>query len=157
MQKKRDAVAQANAKAYLSRALEADSRLEALIERGMHYRDMALRTTSFMEGGVSGGRRANSRVEDGVAALLDLSELLEQEAGRYAALVSEIEAVIAKVPQERYQTLLRWRYLSGWHWERIAEALHHELRWVYELHGRALQEVDSLLTGAGGSAFSGGE
>ena len=54
----------------------------------------------------------------------------------------EIEDVIASVPDGRLRMLLRYRYIDGMTWERIAVNMCMDARWIRRLHGRAL----SVLT-----------
>jgi len=48
------------------------------------------------------------------------------------------------VESPELQTLLELRYLCFKTWEQIAVELHFDLRWVYRLHGRALDEIDAI-------------
>ena len=45
---------------------------------------------------------------------------------------------IAALKDQRFQDLLRWRYMDGWRWERIGRAMGYEQRQVYRLHALAL-------------------
>ena len=47
-------------------------------------------------------------------------------------------AAIAALKDQRFQDLLRWRYMDGWRWERIGRAMGYEQRQVYRLHALAL-------------------
>lgn len=70
-------------------------------------------------------------------------------------LYSEIEVALDKaymvketiyaVEDERYQNVLYDRYIMNLKWKEIAKELKHEERYIYKLHGRALEEVEKLL------------
>jgi len=56
-------------------------------------------------------------------------------------LKAEITAVIETVEDEVLQLILLMRYINLKKWEYIAEKLNLEIRWLYRLHGRALEKV----------------
>lgn len=131
---------------YLRRALRADRRIDALIERSARYMDRATRATSRMTATRTSGTSGRSSMEDSVLELVELSDALLAEIDVLTAAVREIEEVIARVPDDRHRDLLRWRYLNGWTWERITAGLGlSDVRWVHRMHGKALLEVGKFL------------
>jgi len=66
----------------------------------------------------------------------------------YAALQRQLQTLIDSLPVPEYRTLLELRYLSGSKWEEIAEAMSMHVRWVYRMHGRALQAAQKILDAA---------
>lgn len=131
---------------YLRGALRADRKIDALIERSVKYRHRAEQATGRITATRNSGTGRRSQVEDSVIALVDLSRELVDQAETLAAKVREIEAVIDQVEDDRYRDLLKWRYLNGWTWERITEAMGREnVSWTHELHGYALREVEKNL------------
>ena len=112
------------AKAYLSQARQADRRIGALRERRQRCGEMAACRTP------------------GRAPSLDaLQGELDAQIERYAALVSDIEGRIAAVENPQYRDILRYRYLNGWSWRRIAGSMCFSQDWLMRLHARALEEV----------------
>ena len=73
--------------------------------------------------------------------LSDLAADITAEVQAYAAL----QTLIDSLPVPEYRTLLELRYLSGSKWEEIAEAMSMHVRWVYRMHGRALQAAQKIL------------
>ncbi len=131
---------------YLRQALRADRRIDALIERAEHYREQAVRATGRATATRVSGTGMRSNVEAGVCKLVDLSRDLERLAEELAEVVRQIEREIDRVQDDRHRDLLRWRYLNGWRWERIAEAMGYtDVKWLYKLHGRALVEFEKFL------------
>ena len=63
----------------------------------------------------------------------------------HAALQRQLQTLIDSLPVPEYRTLLELRYLSGSKWEEIAEAMSMHVRWVYRMHGRALQAAQKIL------------
>jgi len=130
---------------YLNQALHADRQIDSLIEHSQRCMEHATRATSRLTATRIGGTGRRSNVEDAVLAMVDLSREIERETNLYIEKVREIRAVIAKVPDNRHRLLLRWRYVNGWRWDRIAEGLNVSDRsWVWELHGKALLEVEKV-------------
>ena len=64
------------------------------------------------------------------------------------AKTKQLQALIDSLPVPEYRTLLELRYLSGSKWEEIAEAMSMHVRWVYRMHGRALQAAQKILDAA---------
>lgn len=77
--------------------------------------------------------------------LSDLAADITAEVQAYAALQRQLQALIDSLPVPEYRTLLELRYLSGSKWEEIAEAMSMHVRWVYRMHGRALQTAQKIL------------
>ena len=53
--------------------------------------------------------------------------------------------LIRSVSCREYQTILEKRYLCIFSWEKIAAAMDYDIRWLYRLYGKALEEVQVLL------------
>lgn len=130
------------AKEYLRQLLRRDARINALIERRQRYRELAdVRGVAY--GDVSGGgSRHGSAVEDCAVRIVELEREIDRRIDEYVDLVRQAEAAIDRVPDARCRDVLRYRYLSGWTWEKIAEQMHYDERWVRHLHGLALLQVE---------------
>ena len=76
-------------------------------------------------------------LERGIIAEID--ELTEKK--------QEIIAEIEKVPQENYRQLLFDRYILCQKWEQIALDRDKGVRWIYRLHGKALNTFEKVLDG----------
>ena len=64
-----------------------------------------------------------------------LSDIVEQR--------QDIERAIEALPDNQKQ-LMRYRYIDGMKWEKVAVEMNMEYRWVLRIHGRALQEICKL-------------
>lgn len=130
------------AKEYLRQLLRRDARINALIERQQRYRELAgVRGVAY--GDVSGGgSRHGSAVEDYAVRIVELEREIDRRIDEYVDLVRQAEAAIDQVEDERCRDVLRYRYLNGWSWEKIAEQMHYDERWVRRLHGRALARIE---------------
>ncbi len=76
-------------------------------------------------------------LERGIIAEID--ELTEKK--------QEIIAEIERVPQENYRQLLFDRYILCQKWEQIALDRDKGVRWIYRLHGKALNTFEKVLDG----------
>lgn len=119
------------------------------MERKQRYRELATRATPHYRGVPGGGVRMVSSVEEYALRAVDLEREIDKRLERYARLACEIEAQIDRVDDARLRDLLRWRYLNGWAWERVAEAMHYERRQVFRLHNRALRAFAAAALGEG--------
>lgn len=129
------------AKEYLRQLSRKDARIKALIERQQRYRELAERRTAVYRDTPGGGQRHVSPVEEYAVKIVDLEREIDRRIDEYADLTREIEAAIDRIDDDRYRDILRFRYVNGWSWERIAREMHYELRWLHYLHGRALREI----------------
>ena len=117
------------AKEYLRQLSRKDARINALIERQQRYRELAQRRTAVYRDIPGGGKN------------LDLEREIARRIDEYVDLTREIDAGIDSVGDDRYRDVLRYRYINEWSWERIAQEMHFDVKWLYKMHGRALQEI----------------
>lgn len=98
------------------------------------------------------GRSPSDLTSDRVQSSVDPDKLLsliakinEKEQAitrRISALVdmkANISGQIQQMQNTRYEELLHSRYVMCLRWEEIAVQMHIDLRWVYRLHGQALE------------------
>ena len=126
------------AKEYLRQLSRKDARINALIERQRRCRELAERRTAVYRATPGGGRRCSSAVEEDVAEIIDHEREVDPRIDEYVDLTREIEAAIDRIPDGRYRDVLRFRYVNGWTWEKIADEMGYDERWVRRLHGWAL-------------------
>ena len=86
--------------------------------------------------------QAQDTLQTAIAMIRERKEQIVSQIKQAAALALEIEQAIENLEDERLKLLLRYRYISGWTWERIAVEMNLEYRWVLRLHGRALTELE---------------
>ena len=70
-------------------------------------------------------------------AFRDVEEMFE--------LRKKMSVLINKLSKADYKSVLRMRYFSGHTWKYIAHRLFYDMRYVYTLHGLALQELDTIM------------
>lgn len=128
-------------KAKLNQYREAEaesSRLEQEIIKWYSKAEKMTTAVKLVPGGGEGGRS----LENSIEAIDALAGRLGDKRRETVRLRREIEDVIAAVPDGRLRMLLRYRYIDGMTWERIAVNMCMDARWIRRLHGRAL----SVLT-----------
>ena len=128
-------------KAKLNQYREAEaesSRLDQEIIKRYSKAEKMTTAVKLVPGGGEGGRS----LENSIEAIDALAGRLGDKRRETVRLRREIEDVIAAVPDGRLRMLLRYRYIDGMTWERIAVNMCMDARWIRRLHGRAL----SVLT-----------
>lgn len=53
----------------------------------------------------------------------------------------EIIKAINELPTESERMVLRFRYINGWAWERVAVESNYDYRYVLKIHGKALMHL----------------
>lgn len=115
----------------------------------MRLREELAQWRSWAEGGAvryqgeAAGGAAVDRVQSGAERIDRLERQLEEKLCRLLAQREQLEGAIDRVSEDRLRLLLRYRYLNGWTWERIAVELNYDIegRNVHKLHGKALDYI----------------
>lgn len=91
----------------------------------------------------------SSRDPDKMARLIekhvDMEREIESEFEELIKFRYEVLQMIRSLPDLKQQEVLRRRYMMNKTWEQIAEDMDISDKWVYVLHGRALQEIEKIL------------
>jgi hypothetical protein len=132
------------AKEYLSQAYRIDQRINSKIEQVRSLRDLAEKATATLSDMPRNPSPNHHRMEDFLCKALDLENEINADLCCLIDTKREIVTVVKCVENRELQTLLEMRYLCYKTWEEIAVEMHFDLRWVYRLHGRALDEVDAI-------------
>lgn len=115
-----------------------EKRLELEIQR---WHSRAEKMTSGYGGTPSGGGDGRS-LENTMARIDDLTRQLAQRLDRLVTLRQKIVTAIDSVPDPKQRELLRLRYIDGLTWGKLAVVMgYDDLRWIYRLHGRALEQL----------------
>lgn len=129
-----------NVKSYLNQARMLDKRIDSKLEQIDRLRSLSERVTTTLSFSPKGAGGAN-RTEYCIERIWQLEKEVTEDIDRLVDMKSGIRGAIDEVKNDKYKLLLECRYLCGDTWERIAEKMEIGVRWVYELHGRALQEI----------------
>lgn len=127
------------AEEYLSRVRTLEMEIEAKLEQIDRLRALLSGRSQRVRDMPRGGQAHDWT--DTVAKVMELEQELDAHIDRLVDLKREIAAAIAAVADGQCRVLLEYRYLCGWEWQRIAEAMHFDRVTVWRLHGRALQKI----------------
>lgn len=127
------------AKDFLMLAWQIDKRIERKIEERER---IEARLNAGRLSNLSGMPRGGGYDwTDTAAKVMSLTEQIDAEIGKLCRVKRLVNDAIDAVPEMKYRRVLELRYRNYLTWEKIAEEMQYELRWVHELHGRALLRV----------------
>lgn len=81
-------------------------------------------------------------------AIVRLHEAEQDMAAEIPELVETMRRIADQIEQledERYKTILHERYVLCYKWSRIAEDMSIDLRYIYRMHGHALQAFRKIM------------
>lgn len=80
-----------------------------------------------------------------VDKIIDLQREIETEINELVNLRLEARVFINQLADLRFRVILTDYYINGDTWEQVAQTMKYDLRWIYRLHGRALQDFEKIL------------
>ncbi len=135
-----------NAKEYLRQLGRAEANIKAKKERLAALRDIACSPASPVISDMpKAPPRNTSRIENMVMKMLELEDEIRSDEAALREEKTEALERIGMIPDPECQTILIARYFRNQTWEEIAQSMFYTERWIYKLHGRALQELDTVL------------
>lgn len=137
-----------DAKRYLQQIKLYDSRISTKREELSQLKGMVLRITPALKKDVVSGSGTQDKLAEAVAKIVDLEAEIVRDIDRYVAAKQEISATLEKISDPDQLQVLHQRYVQYKTWEQIAYDTGFSYRWVCTLHGRALQEIEKILTSA---------
>ncbi len=131
------------AKQYLCRYQEINREIDALVEDCARLRSLAERVGC---GQLSDTPRGGStdpfaKFTHAVELIIAKEAEIDQMIDAMMTVRGEIEAKIDTVSDATLRTLLRYRYICGWTWERIAVEMDYSYMHICRLHGKVLAEI----------------
>jgi len=127
-------------KDFLNRYRDNEREIRRLRNEIQRWKDSAY-ITSVKYTGAGGGTDGQDKLQVNVERLVRLQNRLTAQMRARIQLRGEIEDAIESVPDDRLQLLLRYRYIEGLTFERIAVELNYSWRQTVRMHGRALSEL----------------
>ena len=131
-------------KEYLSQAKFLDQRINSKIQQVAALNDLATKATSTLTGMPRNPNHATSTMEEAIAKIIDLQAEINSDIDTLVDLKRDLSATIKAVGNTEYQTVLEKRYLCFQSWEQIAVEMGYDLRRLYRIHGKALDEVQAV-------------
>ena len=132
-----------------------DARINSKIRQVDALNDLATNATSALTGMPHNPNHGRSTMADCVAKIVDLQTEINADIDELVDLKREIVQTIKRLKDMEFQTILERRYLVFESWEKIAAGMGYDLRYLLKLHGRALEEVQTLLEKNGSENESG--
>ena len=100
-------------------------------------------------GGKGGGDP--QKMASAVIRAVDEGQTLERIQREIDAALSDIERAVGSVKGETERAVLRLRYICGWSWEDIQAEICYERSQCFEIHKRALRDVEKWMRRTRGS------
>lgn len=135
------------AKEFLSQAKYLDARINSKIHQVSDLNDLATNATSALTGMPHNPNHGRSTMADCVAKIVDLQTEINADIDALVDLKRKILETIKGLENVEYQTILERRYLCFETWEKIAAEMGYDLRWLFRLHGKALDAVQTIIGG----------
>ena len=133
------------AKLFFQKVQRAEAELKVLNAKRRHYIELGTSMGAPL-GPVGGSHNPTSRVENSVIGMMDLTDKLDSKIREYEGVIREAEALIEKIPQEKYRQILTYRYLCGWSFKSISDEVGYtDPNSIYRSHGWALAEADKIM------------
>lgn len=134
------------AKDYFAQAYRLDQRINAKLEQVDTLNLLAGRATSTLTGMPRNPNRATSSMADAVEKIVDLQADINNDIDALVDLKCEIVAIIKSIVNNEHQMLLELRYLCFKSWEQIAVDMSYNVRHIYRLHDKALENISISKT-----------
>ena len=87
------------------------------------------------------GTGASDKVQSTVEKLGALEKKIDSKIDEWYEAKLNIEKAIHTVESDKFRLLLRYRYINGWTWEKIAVEMNYAYRNVTRLHGKAINLI----------------
>lgn len=132
-------------KRWLNRGKSIDEEIKALESECERAFNMATNAVNRMCGErVQTSKHNNS--EELYIAYAEYRGLIDECISELYRVKKEILDTVEGMENGVYRQLLILRYIRFFTWERIAEEMGYDIRWVYRLHGRALYECGQHIS-----------
>ena len=133
-------------KEYLDQAFRLDQRINSKVEQVASLNTLATKCTTVLTGMPRNPSHSVSTTVDIIEKIVDMQVEINKDIDRLVDLKREIVQVIKSVTDTEFQTLLELRYLCFKPWEQIAVEMGYDLRYVFKLHGQALDRCLPLIS-----------
>lgn len=131
-------------KEYLGQAYRLDQRINSKLEQVESLNELATKCTSTLTGMPRNPNRGTSTMADAVGKIVDLQAEINRDIDALVDLKRDIVALIKRVNNTEYQTILEKRYLCFMTWEQIAVDLSYSIHHLYKLHNSALEICERI-------------
>lgn len=135
------------AKRFLQRYIWLRKQRDAIQEEiREHYDNVTRCTVRLNPIKVSGSGGAYDRMAEDICVIVDTKARLERVCYRLDCQMAEIMDAINALSDERYKSVVIYRYIQGLSWSDITGLMGYEIAYVYRLHGKALLEINEKIS-----------
>lgn len=124
-------------KEYLKRYKKIDSEINQLLLEKQEIMTLGTKITPTYSNVPKGAGEGN-KVQSVIERLEEQEAKIDKKVDDLCEVKADIEKAIHTVDDDILRLLLRYRYINGWTWERIAVEMCYAYRNVTRLHGKAL-------------------
>ena len=130
----------AEKKAILLEYQAIERRINRLLDEKRGWMEKATAVNPVLSDMPKGG--GTDKIQNAVCRIADIEADINREIDRQIDLRERIETAICAIPDGRLRDLMRYRYIDGLTWEKIAVNMEISYQWVCKLHGDALKEIE---------------
>lgn len=134
------------AKEYLKKIARMESYIQSKKERLAVLKEMSSGISSpKFDDMPRNPNKGRSRLEETILKYIDLENEIKEDEKKLEYEKLYLLEAIGRIEEPEYQTILISRYFKHQSWDDIANSLFYTKRWLYSLHGRALEKLDEEL------------
>ena len=126
-------------KTYLRAYRKHGKRIKRIESEIEEIRNMKMHPSSINNGMPHGSNQSD--LSSYVAALQEREDELYQEGVKQVQTYKDIEYRINKLENQDERDVMFYKYIKGFTWWQIAQLMEYSESWIYELHGRALKNI----------------
>ena len=126
---------------YLSQLKDSNAMLKSLLEERVKWFTLATKVNTVSDG-MPHSPSEESKVENNSIRILELNEKIDEEIKHMVDVRWEIGELISHIQNVRHRTVMSMRYISGYTFPRIAEALEISDRAVFKIHRMAVNRLE---------------
>lgn len=126
-------------KTYLRAYRKHGKRIKRIESEIEEIRNMKMHPSSINNGMPHGSNQSD--LSSYVVALQEREDELYQEGVKQVQTYKDIEYRINKLENQDERDVMFYKYIKGFTWWQIAQLMEYSESWIYELHGRALKNI----------------
>jgi DNA-directed RNA polymerase specialized sigma subunit len=126
-------------KTYLRAYRKHGKRIKRIESEIEEIRNMKMYPSSINNGMPHGSNQSD--LSSYAVALQEREDELYQEGVKQVQTYKDIEYRINKLENQDERDVMFYKYIKGFTWWQIAQLMEYSESWIYELHGRALKNI----------------
>lgn len=127
-------------KEYLKRYRKIDREVNQLLMEKDEILSLGIKITPTYSDMPKGMGESN-KIQSTIEKLEAQEEKINKKIDLLYAVKEDIEKALHTVEDDTLKLLLRYRYINGLTWEKIAVTMNYDYRWILRLHGKALNKL----------------